>query len=1045
MHKNKNVANFSHNLKNKKWRVKNMLHKTHVRRAWYAACLALFAGAWAVAVSTVTAFADGPVVQGTVKTTGGTAIPNARVELHTPDGNFSVNANTDTSGTYTFAQALTPGTSYVVESTAITGYNSNEPHQQNFVYQSGDAVRNYDFTFTNAAKTISGTVTDTAGNKITDADVQFTPYEIIGASSSNGRTDQNGAYSVTVVGGAWFAQAAVNLSEYTPRWIAEQAPIRVNFATNETAESKTVNFVVTPATGKVTAKLLNSDGAKLTTSDFVADIDFRRADGVGTARKVQQADSSLSVYLTPGIYNICAFHRDLDGKSFNPAQTSFVMTDGGTIDLGTIQAEVNTAHLTGKVVDGAGKGIGGVALMATREGGCNRPTTTTQPDGSYDMTVGAGAWSVGLNSADPQYSQTAPVSAIVTNGQTVTGLNFTLKVIDKTITGNVLGAAGTKLTDYVGSAYVQSSSKGTKVYAPVVDGAFTIKYSSFDIPGSAIFVGAEATEGSSYTGSTKAKATITGASATKDVTVLTYDASVSGTLLLPSGAAAANTNSAITVEGVDENGNYISTDVSAAGAYNLPLAKGTWMFDYNIEKPEATDGLMNRPAGQNSVTVSSGQAVTKNLTVRQGTNTITGTVTNMSGAAVARALVNIDNRPKLEDSANSKPEDIVSVTVETNDSGVYTTKVPNGTFLITVGDTPAVGETEIMPDAKSVKVSGGSTTTANLKFEKSNATIVGKVSLSNKADGGGIVNAWTQDGASVSATVKKDGTYTLNVTSGELWHVGVDDLKGSKLLESPQVDITTKVGKNTVNLAMADTGIVVPGPVTKSCAADETCTVSLPNGTSVTLPPFAVDLTGTIKITLSPSIDLDKSVTDVPATLAYDVKALNNAGNAVSELNEAAEVTIPYSQSEAASNGLNEKRLTPTYFNPNTNTWEDSGSTGVVDTKNNIATIKTEHFTKFSVTGTAKAAASISGFKFKSGNKTSMVIEVTGKNLSAAPSVVFGGVKASKVVVKKDTITITVPTKGLKAGKQTLVLTTSNGRLVELEKTVTIKAGVPKI
>lgn len=1020
------------------------MHKPHIRRGWYGLTFGLFFATIAISLpDMLPAFADSPVVQGTIKTTGGVGIANAGVELHTPDGNFNIQTTTDGSGAYVFSTTLTSGTPYVVEARTITGYNRNEPHSQNFTYQSGDAVRNYDFTFTSATKTITGRVTDSNGIAITDADVQFTPYNISGASSASGRTDMSGNYSTTVVGGAWFAQAAVNLSEYTPRWIAEEAPVRVDFASNDSTESQTVNFVVTPATGKVTATLLNSDGNKLTTSSFVADIDFRRADGVGTTRKVQQSDSSLSVYLTPGIYNICAFHTDLQGKSFDPSATTFVMTDSGDLNLGTIQAVVNTAHLKGKVVGSNGAGLGNVALIAFREGGCNQPSGSTQPDGTFDITVGPGTWTIGLSSNDTQHTQVAPVSATVANGQTATGLNITLKTLDKTISGNVVDANGTLLTSYVGSVFVQSSTKGTKAYAPVVNGAYSVKYSSAEIPGTTVLVGAEATEGSSYTGSAKAKVSIVGATATKNLTVLTFDASLSGTLLLPSGAAAANTGSPITIEAVDESGNFVSADVADSGAYTLPLAKGVWFYDYNIEQPELTDGLMNRPVGQNQLTIAAGQTVSKNLTVRQGTNTITGTVTSSTGTALPRVLVNIDNRPKLEDSGTANPANMVSLTVESNDSGVYTTKVPNGTYLVTAGDTPSVAANMLPPDGKTVTVSGGSTATANLKFEKSDATISGKITTSGVTDGGGIVSAWTDDGSAVSGPVKKDGTYSLKVTSGEVWHVDVTDLKGNKLLESSQTNLTTKIGTNAVNLAMADTGITVPGPVTKSCDADDTCTVSLPDGASVTLPPFAVDLTGTIKITLTPTIDLDKSSTDAPATLAYEVKALDNSGNAVTDLDKPAEVTIPYSQTELAKNGLVEKRLNPTYFNPDTNTWEDSGSTGLVDVAHNVATIKTEHFTKFAVTGTTKKAPKVTGFRVVSANSSTVVLELTGSNFLGTLNSTFGSVKASKVALANGKVLVTLPSKKLVSGSNTLTLTIGNGRVVYLTKTVTISKGVP--
>ena len=1023
-----------------------MLHKTHIRRGWYALCLAVFAATWAAVVTTATVQADTLVAQGAVTRQDGTAVVGIGVELHTSDGSIWVSTTTDASGSYAFSASLTPGIDYSVEVSSTNDYIRMLPSVQNFVYQIGDATRTLNpFIVVPTTKTITGTVTDTTGKLITDARIDITPYNVSGATTSTGRTDPlTGQYSAKMIGGSWFAQAIVDLSEYTQRWISEQPPIRIDFTNDTTTETKTVNFVVTPATGQVTATFLNSDGSKLTTSNFVADMTFRRADGIGTIRKVRAADSALTVNLTPGIYNICAYHNDLRGKSFDPAQTTFVMTEGGNVQLGTIQAQVNSAHLKGKVVGADGRALGNVQLIANRENGCDQPSGNSQPDGSFDLVVGAGTWTVGLNSTDLVHTQVAPVTATVTSGQTVTGLNITLKNLDKTISGSILSAGGTTLTGYVGSVFVQSSSKGTKAYAPVVNGTFSIKYASFDVPGTSLFVGAEATEGSAYTGSAKAKVTIKGSNIVKNLTVLAFDASVSGTLLLPNGSPAANIGSVITIEGVDENGNYISSDVTPAGTYSLPLAKGTWMFDYNIETPETTNGLLNRPSGQNSITVTSGKSVTKNLVVRQGTNTITGSVTNASGAIVARALVNLDNRPKLEDSAASKPEDMVSVTVETNDSGVYTTKVPNGTYLITVGDTPAVNAKQLPPDAKKVTVTRNTTKTVNLRFESSNATIVGKVTSGGKADGGGIVNAWTDDGSSVSAPVKKDGTYTLSVTSGEVWHVAVDDLKGNALLESSTVDLKTKAGKNVVNLGLNSAGVTVPGPVTKVCAADQTCTVSLPDGASVTLPPFAVDLTGTITVTMSPSIDLDRSSTDVPATLAYDVKALDNSGNGVTELNKSAEVTVPYSQSELAANGLAEKRLSPSYFNPNTDTWEDSGATGLVDTKNNLATIKTEHFTKFSVTGTAKPAASISSFKLRSANRTSVTVTLSGKNLSGKLTATMGSVKALKVTVVKNTVTVVLPVKGLKAGVQTFTLTTGNGRTVEVVKTVTLRRGIPK-
>lgn len=973
-----------------------------------------------------TAWAVDPVVSGTVKTTGGTAIANVHVELHTPDGNFNVNTTTDVTGTYSFIQTLTSGTPYVVEISAPTGYNI-VGGSYNFTY--AGIAQTANFQVTSASKTVSGVVTNTAGVKITDADLMCDPYNNPGVSRVSGRTDVNGAYSLQMVGGSWFCQAAVNLSEYTPRWITEQAPQRVDFTSDEAVQTQTINFEVTPATGKVSMILLNSDGAKLTSSSFVADIYVSRTDGVGTVRKVQQSDSSLSVYLTPGIYSIAAFHPDLSGKSFDPAATTFVMTENGVVDLGTIQASVDSAHLKGKVTDGAGKGLGGVQVEALLTNGTARPVAATQPDGTYNLTVGGGTWTVGIkNGSGLQYSQVAPVTATVVNGATVSDLNFQVKTMDKTITGNVLDITGMKLTGYVGSAFVQTSDRKAKISAPVINGAFAIQYSSADVAGNNILVGVEASDGSLYTGSAAAKVTINGANATKNLTVKPYDATFSGTLLLPTGAAVTNAGSDISIEAVDESGNFTSAVVGASGAFSLKLAAGTWLYDYNVANPELTDGLLNTPAGQNTLTITAGATKSANLTIRKGTNTITGTVKDSTGAVMKSATVILDNSPTIENNSSNKGSQIVSASVLTNGSGVYTAKVPDGTYLVSVGDTPAASNSDLPPDGKSVTVAGSTTKTQNLTFENASATVKGTVKTNGKNDGGGTINAYSDNGKEVSATIGATGAYTLKLTPNDKWHISATDLSGKNLMESEAVDITPKAGTTTANLTMKDSGIDMPGPATKSCSADTTCSVSLPDGTTVTVPAFGIDLSGTVKLTVTPTVDMDQTATDTPATLAYEVKAVNNSGYEVKDLNKPAEVTVPYNQDDAAKSGLIESRLTPSYYDPNTNTWSDAGASGLVDTKNNVATIRTEHFTKFSVTGTTKPLPKITKVTVKNATSSTATITVEGKNFTGKMSATIGTVKAKSATLKNGIVTLVFDGKKVGQGTKTLTITSGNGR-----------------
>lgn len=993
-----------------------------------------------------------PVVTGFVIDTNSTGLSGVQVELHTPDGNTSFTTTTTTGGAYAFNVSLSNGTPYVVEFQAPSDY-IKVTGSYNFTY-TGVAQTGVNFTAIQAAKTISGTVTDRDGVPITDADISIEPYENPHTSTRvTARTNSSGQWSANVVGGTWFAQASVNLSEYTPQWIAEQAPTQVTFANDASAESSTVNFTVTRATGRVTVQLLNSNSSFLTSSNFVADIAFTRTDGVGTVRKVRQSDSALSVYLVPGIYTISAFHQDLAGKSFNPDDATFTITDGADINLGTLTAQVNSAHLKGKVTNGK-TALGNIQLEAIRTGGSERVQGSTDGSGNYDLLVGPGEWSIGVKNfnsmgqdASKKYSQVSPVSATVKNAQTITGLNIVLKTIDRKITGAVRNADGATITDYVGVAYVMTLDKKFKAIGAVENGLYTIEYSTADISGKSVFVGVEAGDGSAYTGSSLSKVSVTTSTTTKNLTVLQFTSSMSGQLVYSDGSAWAASGSVISVDAVDENGNFSSVDVASDGTFTLPLAKGTWYYDYSIAEPERTNGLINRPAGQNKLSISSNQHATgKNMSILKGNNTITGKVTLADGVTpVAAATVTLDNGPKAEDSSTTSAFSLATITTLTDGSGIYSAKVPSGTFLVTVGMTPDVPTTQISPDSSLITISGNATKTKNLKFETTDATVKGKVTTNGKTDGGGTVVAFSDDGAQVKGTIDKNGNYSIKLTKNENWHLQATDLSGKNLLESSQVDFKPKSGTQTVNIALRDSGLDVPGPATTSCAADEPCSVSLPDGTSVFVPAFGIDLFGNVTLTVTPTADLDKTTTDQAASLAYEVKATDSDGYEVKKLLKEAEITLPYDQARASNSGLLENRLSASYYDPATDKWSENGAASLLDTKNNTATITTDHFTKFSVTGMAKSKPRISNYITRiSGNTLTIVI--SGSKFTGSVTATAGSVKAKSAKVSGNTLTLSFDlAKVGRNATKTITVTNSNGRSTSYSQKISANAKAKNI
>ncbi len=612
-----------------------------------------------------------------------------------------------------------------------------------------------------------------------------------------------------------------------------------------------------------------------------------------------------------------------------------------------------------------------------------------------------------------------------------------MKMIDRTVSGTVVNTAGAVITDYVGSAYVRTADNKNRVAAPVVDGVFTIKFSSSDIPGNNLLLGAIANPGSGYSGANETTVKLAGTSATKNVTAKVYDASIAGSLLLPTGTIVTNPGSDVTVYGVNDNGDFTSTVVGDDGSYSLAVAAGTWYVNYDIADPTETTNLLDRPIGEDKVTVKAGQAITKHLTVTRGSNTITGTVRDADGTVVQRAKVTADNRAALENNSNANPNAVVTTTVETDESGVYMLKVPDGTYMVTIGDTPAVPSTQLQPDGKSIKVASAATVTANFAFENSDATIAGTVKLGKNNEGGGTITAWTADGGKTTTTVDTTGKYTLHVTSGETWKVVATDTAGSALAESNSQTIRPKKGSNTQNLALVDTGQKVYGPVTKSFDAADPASVSLPDGTTVSVPERALDISGTVSLTVTPTVEIDQTAGDVSASLAYEVKATDADGYELARLNAPATITIPYQDKNVGAAGLREKTLGTNFYNSETDQWENTP--GFVDTTKNVAKLTTTHLTKFSITGTTKDLPKITKVTQQSLSKTTLVLKVIGTNFTGKPTATVGGIKASKVEIRNATmLLITVPTAKFKAGTMDLVITNGNGRTVTKAKFVTL-------
>ncbi len=355
--------------------------------------------------------------------------------------------------------------------------------------------------------------------------------------------------------------------------------------------------------------------------------------------------------------------------NFQTATQTVTLSAGGAATANfslTPNASSGTGTVSGTVVDSAtSAGISGATVAG---GGVS---TTTGSGGAYTLAGVPAGTPVSITASATGFQSSAQ-SVTVASGGTATA-NFSLTpVTTGTITGSVFNAsAGTVIAGATvsgGGVTTTTNSSGSYTLSNVPAGSVSVTASATGFQSSTqtvtVTAGGTTTTNFSLTPSTSGTGTVTGT-----VTSLKTGAALSGaTVSFSGGTATATTNS--------------------SGGYTLSgIAAGTYTFT-----AKATGYL----ARSTTATVSGGATTTVNFQLSTA-GKIGGTVTNVSGAAVAGVSIKI-----------SGGQIATTVTLTTDSTGHYLTGyIPIGSYTVTAS---ASGHTT---QTKSTTVSSGVTSTVN--------------------------------------------------------------------------------------------------------------------------------------------------------------------------------------------------------------------------------------------------------------------------------------------------------------------------------------------
>ncbi|MEK7570424.1 MAG: carboxypeptidase-like regulatory domain-containing protein [Patescibacteria group bacterium] len=361
----------------------------------------------------------------------------------------------------------------------------------------------------------------------------------------------------------------------------------------------------------------------------------------------------------------------------------------------------------------------------------------------------------------------------------------------------------------------------------------------------------------------------------------------------------------------------------------------------------------------------------------------------------------------------------------TDANGVFSISVVSG-HKYSVRAFPQPGSAFMPAQEQVVDLSSAKSASVDLILRTADAKITGTVT------GGGThghCGGFSEDANHTGGPIM-NGRFEINVSKG-VWHIMCDAPSGNDMYRSDEVTIVVSAkGTITQNMKLEKNNFRVPSPISKTFDVTQPQTLSLDDGTEITIPANALGTSGNATVTATPTANVTRTKEALPAMgFGYELEAINaSTGAEITDFNS--NVTIEYQypeDKELETEGLDESSFKPQFFNETKNSWE-AIENATQDKTDNTYTVLADHFSIHAVTTSGKAGALKTVTKLTGKSKGSVKIDKTtvkafaGVSVNAATAN-YGGTTGQLVFVS--------PAETLKSGTAVVKVFTTKGKLVK--------------